>query len=258
MQKALIQMNLQLHKVISDITGVTGIAIIKAILDGERDPKILAKLRNKQIKNDEEAIANALVGDYREEHLFSLKQEYDLYCFYQVEIAECDNQILMFYQNSSDQIDTVEKPLVKRKSKGRKAHPKFDLRHELYRIIGVDTTTIPGFDVLTVQSIVSEVGLDMDKWPTEKHFASWLGLSPGNKISGDKVLSTKTRKVINRATVAFRMAAYAAGKSQTALGAYYRCLKSRLGAPKAITATARKLACLFYRLLKFGSEYIVQ
>lgn len=148
--------------------------------------------------------------------------------------------------------------MVKRKSKGRKSHPKFDLRHELYRVIGTDATNIPGFDVLTVQSIVSEVGLDMNKWPTEKHFSSWLGLSPGNKISGDKILSTKTRKVINRATVAFRMAAYAAGKSHTALGAYYRRLKSRLGAPKAITATARKLACLFYRLLKFGDKYLEQ
>lgn len=256
MQKALTQMNIQLHKVISDITRATGIAIIKAILNGERDPQVLAKLRNVQIKNNEEVIAHALVGDYREEHLFSLQQEYDLYCFYQLKIAECDNRILLFYQNSSHQIDPIKKPLIKRKSKGRKSHPKFDLRHELYRIIGTDTTTIPGFDVLTVQSIISEVGLDMNKWSTEKHFASWLGLSPGNKISGDKVLNTKTRKVINRATVAFRMAAYAAGKSHTALGAYYRRLKSRLGAPKAITATARKLSCLFYRLLKYGNDYI--
>lgn len=256
MQKALTQMNLQLHKVISDITGATGIAIIKAIIDGERDPMILAKLRNKQIKNDEEVIANALIGDYREEHLFSLKQEYELYCFYQTKIAECDNQILTFYQNVTTHTDIEKKPLTKKKSKGRKSHPKFDLRHELYRIIGSDTTSIPGFDVLTIQSIISEVGLDMTKWPTEKHFSSWLGLSPGNKISGDKILSTKTRKVINRATVAFRMAAYAAGKSQTALGAYYRRLKTRIGAPKAITATARKLACIFYRLLKFGNEYI--
>lgn len=256
MQKALTQMNLQLHKVISDITGATGTAIIKVIIDGERNPKVLAQLKNKQIKNDEEVIANALVGDYREEHLFSLKQEYDLYCFYQTKIAECDNQIMLCYKKFCNQVDPVEKPLTKRKSKGRKSHPKFDLRHELYRIIGTDITTIPGFDVLTVQSIISEIGLDMNKWPSEKHFSSWLGLSPGNKISGDKVLSTKTRKVINRATVAFRMAAYAAGKSQSALGAYYRRLRSRAGAPKAITATARKLACLFYRLLKFGNDYV--
>lgn len=256
MQKALTQMNLQLHKAISDITGTTGMAIIKAILDGERDPKVLAKLRNKQIKNDEDVIANALIGDYREEHLFSLKQEYDLYCFYQVKIAECDNQISAFYKNASDRVDQVEKPLPKRKSKGRKSHPNFDLRQELYRVIGTDITAIPGFDVLTIQSILSEVGLDMGKWATEKHFASWLGLAAGNKISGDKVLSTKTRKVINRATVAFRLAAYAAGKSHTALGAYYRRLKSRLGAPKAITATARKLSCLFYRLLRYGNEYL--
>lgn len=258
MQKALTQMNLQLHKVISDITGATGIAIIKAILEGERDPKILSKLRNKQIKNDEKIIADALVGDYREEHLFTLKQEYDLYCFYQVKIADCDKQILGFYQKVSSQVDPVEKPLKKLKSKGRRSHPKFNLRHELYRIIGNDMTSIPGFDVLTIQSILSEVGLDMSKWRTEKHFASWLGFAPGNKISGDKVLNTKTRKVINRASVAFRMAAYATGKSHTALGAYYRRLRNRLGAPKAITATARKLACLFYRLLKFGTEYVEQ
>jgi transposase len=256
MQKALTQMNLQLHKVISDITGATGVKIIQAILNGEKDPKKLASLKGPQIKSDRETIAKALEGDYREEHLFALKQEYDLYNYYQTKIAECDIQVEQFYQKISSKIDLGKNPLEKRKSKCRKSHPKYDLRKELYRITGLDLTKIPGFDVLTLQTITSEVGFNLNKWPTEKHFASWLGLSPANKITGEKVFCTKTRKVINRATTAFRLAAYAVGKSHSALGAYCRRLKARIGAPKAITATARKLACLFYRMMKFGGKYV--
>jgi transposase len=256
MQKALTQMNLQLHKVISDITGATGFKIIEAILKGERDPNKLASLRGPQIKNNEETIAMALQGDYREEHLFSLKQEYDLYNFYQAKIMECDTQVEQFYKRIDSKIDPKEKPIEKCKSKCRKSHPKFDLREELYRTSGTDFTKIPGLDVLTLQTIFSEIGFDMSKWATEKHFASWLGLSPANKITGEKVFSTKTRKVINRAATAFRLAAYATAKSHTALGAYCRRLKTRLGAPKAITATARKLSCLFYRMMKYGSSYV--
>ncbi len=256
MQKALTQMNLQLHKVISDITGATGIKIIESILKGERDPYKLANLKGPQIKNNEETIAKALQGDYREEHLFSLKQEYDAYNFYQTKITECDIQIERFYQHIDSKVNPEDNPMEKRKSKSRKSHPKFDLRKELYRTSGTDFTKIPGLDVLTLQTIFSEVGFDMNKWVTEKHFASWLGLSPANKITGEKVFSTKTRKVISRAATAFRLAAYAASKSHTALGAYSRRLKSRLGAPKAITATARKLSCLFYRMMKHGSSYV--
>ena len=256
MQKALIQMNLHLHKVISDITGETGIKIIESILKGERDPNKLASLRGCRIKNNEETIAKALGGNYREEHLFSLKQEYDLYKYYQTKIEECDKQIEQFYQTVSSKIDPKKKPLDKGKSNHKKSNPKFNLREELYRMTGTDLTKIPGLEILSLQTIVSEVGFDMNKWPTEKHFASWLGLSPANKITGEKVLSTRTRKVINRATTAFRLAACAVINSHTALGAYGRRLKTRIGAPKAITATARKLACLFYRMMKFGGPYV--
>jgi transposase len=258
MQKALIQMNLQLHKVISDITGVTGIKIIEAILNGERNPQVLASLRGSRIKNSEEKIAKALEGEYREEHLFSLKQEFDLYKIYQEKIIECDNQIIQYYQKIDSKIDTTTQPLEKcgTKRKELKTQPKFNMRNELYRITGVDLTKIPGLETLTLQTITSEIGLDMNKWPTEKHFSSWLGLSPANKITGEKVFSTRTRKVVNRAATAFRLSAFSLGKSKTALGSYYRRLKSRLGAPKAITATARKLACLFYRAMKFGIAYI--
>jgi transposase len=256
MQKALTQMNLQLHRVISDIVGMTGVKIIEAILNGERDPWKLASLRGPQIKKDQETIAKALGGDYREEHLFSLKQEYDLYNYYQTKITECDKQIEQFYQKIVSKVDPEKKPLEKRKSNYHKSYPKFNLRKELYRTTGVDLTKIPGLDVLGLQTIFSEVGFDMNKWSTEKHFASWLGLSPANKITGEKIFSTRTRKVINRAATAFRLAAHSAMKSHTALGAYGRRLKTRLGAPKAITATARKLACLFYRMMKFGGTYV--
>jgi transposase len=258
MQKALTQMNLQLHKVISDITGVTGIKIIEAILDGERDPQVLASLRGSRIKSSEEEIAKALEGEYREEHLFSLKQEFALYKIYQEKITECDNQIVQYYQKIDSKIDTSAQPLEqpKIKKKEPKTQPKFDMRNELYRITGVDLTKIPGLETLTLQTITSEIGLDMNKWPTEKHFTSWLGLSPANKITGEKIFSARTRKVVNRAATAFRLSAFSLGKSKTALGAYYRRLRSRLGAPKAITATARKIACLFYRAMKFGIAYV--
>lgn len=256
MQKSLTQMNIQLHKTISDITGVTGIKIIEAILSGERDTYKLASLRGPQIKNDEKTIAKALQGDYREEHLFTLEQEYDLYKFYQKKVEECDIKIEQFYKNISSKVNLEEKPMINSKSKRAKSRPKFDLKKELYRVSGEDLTKVPGLEVLTLQIIFSEVGFDMSKWPTEKHFASWLGLSPANKITGEKVFSTKTRKVVNRAATAFRLAAYGVAKSYTSLGAYYKRIKIRLGAPKAITATARKIACLFYRMLKYGGAYV--
>ena len=248
MQKALTQMNVQLHKVISDVTGQTGVKIIEAILAGERNPTVLAKLRGTRIKNDEATIAKALVGNYREEHLFSLEQEFDLYKIYLEKISQCDERIYKYYQtieskDGSDRPDDKGSPTT--------------IHDELVRLSGVDFTKIPGIATQSVQVILSEIGLNADKWKTDKHFASWLGLSPANKITGGKVFSTRTRKVNNRASYAFRMAALAAGKSKTsAMGAYYRRLRARLGAPKAITATARKLACLFYNMLKHGQEYV--
>ncbi len=255
MQKALVQMNIQLHKVISHITGVTGMQIIKAIIEGERNPNKLAELRDVRIKSDKSAIAKALTGDYREEHLFALQQEFELYNVYQEKIAECDKNIENHYKTFEAKSDE-SKELSKERSKSRKDKPNFALREELYRVTGIDFTKIPGFDVLTVQAIISEVGINYSKWRSEKHFTSWLGLSPANKITGEKVFRTRTREVINRAANAFRMAAYAVGKSKSALGAYYRRLKKQLGSPKAITATARKLACIFYQMLRYGQKYV--
>ncbi len=259
MQKALTQMNLQLHKVISDITGETGLRIIEAILAGERNPLKLAQLRGGRIHKGEEAIAQALVGNYRADHLFSLRQEHDLYLHYKTKILECDQQVLDHYAKFESKDKSLDHEADSAEQGGdvkSKESPKFNLRRELQRITGVDFTKIPGLDVLSIQAIIAETGLDPTKWPSEKHFSSWLGLSPANKITGGKVYSTRTRKVNSRAATVFRTSAVAAGKSKTALGAFYRRLKSRSGAMSAITATARKLACLFYSLLKNGNGYV--
>lgn len=255
MQKSLTEMNVQLHNVISDITGVTGTAIVKAILAGERDPVTLAKLRDGRIKSSEDVIAKSLKGDYREEQLFILKQEFDSYHFYQHQIEALDKVIEACYYTFDKQEN--KKPLEQKKSRRSSSNiPQFNLRESLYALTGVDCTAIPGLSELSVQTIIAEIGTDMSKWQTEKHFTSWLGLSPTNKISGAKVLSSKTKKVKNNASNAFRMAACTVGKTQTALGAFMRRIKSKTGAPKAITATARKIACLLYRLLKFGKDYV--
>ncbi|NSX83552.1 IS110 family transposase [Wolbachia endosymbiont of Atemnus politus] len=255
MQKALIQMNIQLHKVISDINGVTGMKIIKAIIEGEREPEKLAEFRSSNMKNDKPTIAKALTGDYREEHLFVLKQEYAAYTFFQEQIAECDKSIENYYktfETKSNENRTLNQ-IRKRKQKNS---PDFAIDEDLYRITGMDFTKIPGFDVLSIQTIIAETGINHNKWSTEKHFSSWLGLSPANKITGGKIVGTRTRKVINRAANALRLAAQCVSRSNTALGAYCRRLKKRLGIPKAITATARKLACIFYNMLKYGKEYV--
>jgi transposase len=255
MQKALTQMNVQLHKVISDITGVTGMRIIKAILGGERDPYVLAKMKDKRIRSSVKKIAKALEGDYRKEHLFSLKQTLETYEFYKVKIQECDRQI----ESHLMQMESKCKPEAS-KTKGGKKKPRgncpdFNLKEHLHRISGVDFTQIEGFDVLTVHTILSEVGLNPDAFKTSKRFASWLGLCPNNKITGGKIKNSKTRKVVNRAATAFRMAAYSLNRSNSGLGAYYRRIKARLGAPKAITATAHKLSRIFFHLWKTGGSY---
>ena len=251
MQKALTQMNIQLHKVISDITGQTGMKIITAILSGQRDPKVLAKLRGPRIKNSEEIIAKALEGNYREEHLFSLEQEFALYNTYIEKIEQCDKRIYAYCK-------TLESKDVSNDTNGQDSNGKpTTLTKELIRMSGVDFTKIPGIEMQVLQVILSEVGLNANKWKTDKHFTSWLGLTPANKITGGKIFSTRTRKVNNRAAAAFRMAAWNVGKSKnSALGAFYRRLKTRMGSPKAITATARKLASLFYNMLKYGQEYV--
>lgn len=260
MQKALTQMNLQLHKVITDITGVTGMLIIQAILAGERNPCKLALLRDKRTKNKEETIAKALNGDYREEHLFTLKQEFELYNIYRQKIEDCDQQVANAYRKLDTKFESNKegsgKTNVLQNKTENSHHVDFNLREELHRIVGGDLTTIPGINTLNAQTIVSEVGTDPSPWPTEKHFTSWLGLSPANKITGEKVFNTRTRKVNNRASTSFRLAALTVGRTQTALGSFFRRIKNRHGAPKAVTATARKIACLFYRMLKYGQNYV--
>ena len=259
MQKALDQMNLHLHRVISDITGKTGMSIIRAIVAGEHDPKRLASFRDPRVKCSEADIAAALTGNYRAELLFILKQELSLYDTYREQMDRCDDEIEQYLKQFEVKIDldalpAPSQPTRRRKPKGNT--PKFDLHSHLYRISGVDFTQIDGLDTLSVLNILSEVGLDPSRFPSVKHFSSWLGLSPGSNITGGKVKNAKTRKVVNRAANAFRIAAQSLHHSNSALGAFYRRLKSRLGPAKAITATAHKLARMFYNLWRNGGTYV--
>ena len=221
MQKALTQMNVQLHQVVSDITGTTGMAIIRAIVAGERNPQVLAALRHHRSQRSEAEIAQALEGDYRTEHIFVLQQELHLYDVYQTQITACDRQIEQCLLDFDDQVDLIESPLPASKHTRHQPQgnePAFDLRTHLYRICGIDFTQIDGLGVLTVQTILSEVGLDPSRFPTVKHFTSWLGLSPGSRITGGKVKSSRTRCVTNRAANAFRMAAQTAAYVPFCLG----------------------------------------
>jgi len=258
MQKALEQMNLQLHKVLSDLTGVTGMRILQAILDGERDRQKLAVLKDYRIQSSADRIAKALEGDYREEHLFALRQAMETYRFYQQQIAQCDQQIEAYMGHLETRVDPTLKPLPpppSRRKKPKGNQPDFDLRTHLYRISGVDFTQVEGLQVLTVQTILSEVGLDASKFPTVKHFTSWMGICPDNRITGGKIKSTKTRKVKNRAADAFRIAAQGVANSAGPIGAYYRRMRARMGPAQANTATAHKLARIFYRLWKEPDTY---
>jgi transposase len=255
MQKALIQMNLHLHRVVSDMTGLTGMAIIRAIVAGEQNPQTLAALKHPRIKTSTAEIAKALTGDYRREHLFVLKQELTLYDSYQKEISQLDLEIETCLMSFDTQVDDQPLSTRKRRKKPTANHPNFDLHQYLYKMAGVDFTLIDGLDALAVQTILSEVGLDPTRFRSVKHFCSWLGLSPSQKITGGKVKSSQTRKVVNRAANAFRIAAFSLTRSRSALGAFYRRLRSRLGAPKAMTATAHKIARLFYLMWTGGGQY---
>jgi transposase len=258
MQKALTQMNLKLQHVVSDVTGVTGMAILKAILGGERDPQKLAHYRDRRCQHDEAELARALQGNWRAEHLFALQQAVEFYEFYHRQITECDGQIEAHLLTFVDRSTGKVLPPRPRKRKRRTTEPRFDARSPLFRLSGVDLTAIEGIDENTALVLLSEIGTDMSRWPTEKHFASWLGLCPHHKISGGKILSRKVRPSANRAATALRLAAQCLHHSQSALGAFCRRLKTRLGAPKAITATAHKLARLVYRLLKYGQDYVAR
>jgi transposase len=256
MQKALSQMNLQLHNVISDITGETGMMIIRAIVNGERDPKLLATYRNYRCKSPLSIIEKSLTGNYREEHVFALSQALELFDVYQNKIAACDEQIEKQLTTFEGKEIAERVNLKKQPNKKSKNAPAFDLSSHLFRMVGVDLTIIPGIEAYSALKIISEIGLDLTRWKSSKQFASWLGVCPGNKISGGKRLGGKSKRTGNYAASALRMAASTLHSSQSALGAFYRRLKSRLGAPKAITATAHKLAIIIYNMIVNRREYI--
>jgi transposase len=257
-QKALTEMNLQLANVISDISGATGLRILHAIVEGERDPRRLATLRDWRIKATPEEVADSLLGNWRDELIFVVEENLTLYEVYQEKIERCDRRIEQHLKSMPAQIEGDSNPLPKPR-KGKRPHgnaPAFDLRSELYRVTGTDLTQIDGINVVTAQAILADTGTDMSAWRTEKHFVSWLGLCPDHRISGGKVLQRRTRRVVSRAATAFRLAANSLRRSQSALGAKFRRLQSRLGPPKAITAMAHHLARLFYRMVKHGSQYV--
>jgi transposase len=268
MQKALTQMNIQLANVISDLSGWTGQRIVRAILAGERDPQMLAALSHPGIHASRDTIAKSLEGTWQADLLFVLQQEVAMYDAYEQRITECDQALEQHLKGFADkgadtgadgepsQATAARRSGPKRRRKAGSHAPQFDLGRELHRISGVDLTRIDGIDVGVAQTVISEVGVDMTRWNTEAHFASWLGLCPDNRITGGKVIRKGTRHVVNRAATALRLAATTLLRSQSYLGAQYRRLRGRLGAPKAITAMAHKLARLVYRLLKWGHEYV--
>lgn len=256
MQKAFEQMNLHVHKVLSDITGVSGMKITRAILSGERNPKVLAAMREKGVKRSEKEIVKALTGNYREEQLFALSQSVQLYDTFHAMIRDCDEKLEQCLKRFESKVPEQDLPPTSGSGHRRKNEPDFQLERELHRISGVDLTAIDGISSITAQTIVSEVGFDLSDFPSEKHFSSWLCLCPNNRITGGKVKRSRTLKNSNRVATALRLAAQSLHRSDSAMGAFFRRMKARLGAPKAITATARKLACLIYRMLRYGMEYI--
>lgn len=256
MQKALMEMNLQLHHVVTDITGKTGMRILRAIVKGQRDPAVLATYRDPRCKSSEATIRQALVGHYRDEHLLALRQALALYDTYHEHVADCDRHIEAVLQRLAAAAPPPDTPLppARHREANRNA-PTFGLRELLFRIVGTDLTQINGLGAYLVLKLIGECGIDMRRWPTAKHFTSWLALAPGNKISGGKVLSSRTRRTKSRAAALLRLAANVLGRTDTALGAFYRRLASRIGKAKAVTATARKIAVLFYRTLRYGWQY---
>ena len=256
MQKALTQMSLQLHHVVADITGASGLRIIRTVVAGERDPAVLAALRDHRCKASEETIRQALVGNAREEHVFALAQALELYDTYQAKVADCDVRIQAVLDRLQAECPVPTAPLPAPRCRTRSPNGlAFPAREALHRILGVDLTRIHGLGPYLALRLVGECGTDLSAWPSAKHFTSWLCLAPGNKISGGKVLSAKTRRSGSRAAALLRLAAVAAGRTETALGAFYRRLSGRVGKAKAVTATARKIAVLFYNALRHGMAY---
>ena len=255
MQKALTQMNVQLANVISDVVGETGQKMLRAIVAGERDGQVLGAMKNARIHASVEEIAKSLQGNWRAEHLFALKQALDAFDFIGTQLAECDLEVEQQLQNL--QAHTGEPAKGKKRGRARNA-PQFDLRKRLFQMCGVDLTRIDGIDVTTALVVLSEVGADLSRFASDKHFASWLGLCPGTKITGGKTISGKTRRCVNRAAQALRLAAAGLRSSQSALGAYFRRMCSRMDKPKAVTAAAHKLARLIYAMLTKGQQYTDQ
>jgi transposase len=260
MQKALLQMNLQLSQVLSDITGATGLQIIRAIVAGERNPDALAALRNYRCKKDAAEIAKALTGTWRQEHLFVLQQSLACYDFYTAQIDQCDAEIAQTYaliRPDWQSVDPAEPylPPSKPNSHSKNAPADPQLRRTLHRLAGVDLVAVDGLSTSLVQTILAECGTDLHQFPTEKHFCSWLGLAPKNDISGGKVLKSRTLKTRNRAGQSFRRAANSVMRADCAFGAFYRRLKARLGPAQAIVATAHKIARVVYKMLKCKLEY---
>jgi len=268
MQKALIQMNVQLHIALSDISGLSGQAIIRALLKGERDPQVLAKLRDPHCQASEEEIVQSLQGNWKDDLLFQLQQAVDAYDFYQQQMKKCDQQLRRYLalvptrptlpapvSPSSSPSTTKEKQGRTRKPRGKNL-PAFNLASELERILGVNAATIDGIDVMTIQTVLAEVGPDLSRWKTERHWTSWLNLAPKRDVSGGRVIRHVRQHHTNRAGNAFRMAAQSLVRSQSYLGARYRYLRAKLGGLKAVKAMARFLACLYYRLLTQGQIWV--
>ena len=261
MQKAMTEMNLQLHHVVSDITGATGMRIIRAIIAGERDPAVLASMRDTRCHSSAEVIEKALTGHYRGEHLFVLEQALALYDVYQQKVAACDIRIqsvlkeLNSIRGRKEDARADGSGSTRRRSRQSNG-PDFDVGKALHSLLGKDLTRIHGMGPYLALKLVSECGDDLSAWPSAKHFTSWLCLAPSNKISGGKVLSSRTRRSGSRAASLLRLAAVTIGRTDTALGAFYRRLSARAGKSKAVTATARKIATLFYNALRHGMDYV--
>ena len=255
MQKALVLMNVQLQHVVTDVTGVTGMRIIRAIAGGCTDPATLAAMRHDRCYNSVSIIEQALTGQYRPDNVFILRQELALYDFYQEQIRACDCEIETVLKELNQGLEAPPEHIPKRRHRIAKQEIAFDARAELYKLVGRDITQIHGIGTSVALTLVGECGDDMTKWPTAKHFTSWLGLAPGNKISGGRLLSSRTQRNSNRASNALRLAAVGVGRAQTALGAFYRRLGARVGKAKAVTATARKIAILFYNTMRYGQNY---
>ncbi len=254
MHKSLDQMNLQIHHVISDITGVTGMAIVDAIVTGTTNPKELAKLRDHRIKASIETVTKSLVGDYRAEHIFTLKQSLTAYRYYQQLITDCDREIQQRVEAFDHKDDGASSSAVDSSANASRP-PSFDLRNHLERIFGVDLTAVPGFDVLRIQTIFSEIGANLSKFPTDDSFGCWLNLCPRDGTSAGRRIRMPRVKTKNRVSQAFRLAAQSLQNSNSYLGDYYRSQRARHGAPKAIKNTAHKLARIFYHLVKTRQPY---